>query len=94
MSWSALLLGAGAGLVVLLLFARLYGSGRARDPGAPPRRKPRDMPGEELDRLTEMVGRGEEEEVRRRIRDAGFSEGAERKMIWLMRKLSEPDAER
>jgi len=90
MSWQVLLL-AGAGAAVLILLAlKLRGGGGGRgDPSAPPKRKPRHLPHEELDELTALVGGGGEEEVRRRLKDAGYGEAQVRRLIWLMTKLEE-----
>lgn len=88
MSWAVLILAAAGVAVLLLLFLKLRG-GRPRDLLGPPKRKPRHLPGEELDRLTALVGRGEEAEVLRQLESAGYSEKQAKRLIWLMAKLAE-----
>jgi hypothetical protein len=88
MSWSVLLLAAGAAAVLLVLVVKLRG-GRRDDLMGPPKRKPRHLPREELDRMTEMVGRGEEAEVLRQLKGAGYDERQSKRLVWLMSKLTE-----
>lgn len=91
MSGLALLLAAAAAaataVLLLVLWLRRV---RARDAlMGPPRRGPKHLPPAELDRMTEMVGRGEEAEVRRQLAQAGYDERRAGRLIWLMRKITE-----
>ena len=88
MSWPFLLLAAGAALVLLVLAAKLRGGGRG-DLMGPPKRKPRHLPREELDRLTELVGQGGAEEAVRQLKAAGYDERGAKRLVWLMTKLTE-----
>lgn len=92
MSWSILLLSAAGAAALLVLALRLRGPRRG-DPTAPPKPKPRHLPHEELDELTALVGRGGEEEARRRLKSAGYSDAQVRRLIWLMTKVAEADSE-
>ena len=96
MSWSALLLAAAvaAAAIALLLLALWLRRMRARDALlGPPKRGPKHLPPAELDRLTAMVGRGEEAQVRRRLAQAGYDERGAGRLIWWMRKVAEAEAE-
>lgn len=93
MSWSVLLLAVGASSLLLVLVLKLRGRGRD-DLLGPPGRKPRDLSHEELDRMTEMVGRGEQEEVERQLKSAGYGEAGVRRLVWFMRKITEDQAGR
>lgn len=86
MSWSALLLAALAAAAVLVLVLKLRGGGRG-DLIGPPKRKPRRLSHKELDDLTELVGRGGEEEALRQLKSAGYEEAAARRLLWLMAKI-------
>ena len=88
MSWPVLLLAAGAALVLLALAAKLRGGGRD-DLMGPPRKTPRHLPREELDRLTELVGQGGEAEAMRELKAAGYNERQAKRLVWLMAKLAE-----
>ena len=88
MSWPVLLLAAAGAAILLLLFLKLRGGGR-RDLLGPPKPRPRHLPAEELDRLTELVGRGEEAEAIRQLKAAGYSEKQAKRLVWLMTKLAE-----
>jgi len=90
MSWYAVLLAAAAASVLLVLVVKLRGGGRG-DLISPPRRKPRHLPGKELDRLTELVGRGEEEEVLRHLKSAGYDEARARRLLWFMIRIAGVD---
>lgn len=91
MSWFAILLAAAAAAIALLLLALWRRRVRARDAlMAPPGRGPKHLPPAELDRLTALVGRGEEAEVRRQL-EGGYDERGVRRLLWLMRKLAETD---
>ena len=90
MGWHAILLLAAAAAVLILLAAQLRARRRG-DLTGPPRPEPRYLPPQELDELTEMVGRGEEAEVRRRLKDAGYDEAATKRLLWFMVRLAEPD---
>lgn len=94
MSWYAfLLVAAAAAALALLLLALWLRRVRARDAlMGPPRRGPRHLPPAELDRMTAMVGRGEEAEVRRQLAQAGYDERKAGRLIWWMRKVAEADA--
>lgn len=95
MSWFALLLAAAVAVtaVLLLLLALWLRRVRARDAlMGPPRRRPKHLPPAELDRLTALVGRGEEAEVRRQLAQAGYDERAAGRLIWWMRKVAEAGA--
>ena len=87
MSWPAFLLAAAAASALLVLVVKLRG-GRRGDLIAPPRRKPRHLPGKELDRLTGLVGRGEEEEVLRQLKGAGYDEAGARRLLWFMTRVA------
>ena len=89
-SWELILAAAGAAVLLLLLFLKLGGGGR-RDLLGPPKRKPRKLSNEELNRLTELVGRGEEAEVLRQLKSAGYSEKQVKRLVWLMARLGEPE---
>lgn len=89
MSWPVLLLAAGAALTLLVLALKLRGGGGRGDLTGPPRRKPRHLPREELDRLTELVGRGGEAEAIRQLKGAGYDERQAKRLVWLMSKLAE-----
>jgi hypothetical protein len=88
MSWYALLIAAAAGAALLLLVAKLRGGGRG-DLLGPPRARPRRLSREELDRMTELIGRGEQAEVERQLKSAGYDEAQTRRLVWLMTKLAE-----
>lgn len=88
MNWPILLLAAGAALVLLVLVVKLRGGGRD-DLMGPPKRKPRPLPREELDRLTELVGQGGEAEAMRQLKAAGYDERQAKRLVWLMAKLAE-----
>jgi hypothetical protein len=90
MSWPLLLLAAAGLAVLLVLIAKLRGGGRG-DLLGPPKRKPRHLPAEELDRLTELVGRGEEAEALRQLKSAGYSEKQSKRLLWLMARIAETD---
>lgn len=92
MSWSVLLL-AAAGAAVLILLVLKFRGRRPRDLLGPPRRKPRHLPGEELERLTALVGRGEEAEVMRQLKNAGYSDKQAKRLLWLMARLAATDGE-
>lgn len=85
---------APAGAVLLLVLAlKLRGPGGGRDLTGPPRRKPRHLSHEELDRLTALVGRGEEEEALRQLRGAGYDEAGAGRLVRLMVRLAAADGE-
>lgn len=86
MSGSVLLLAAAGAAVLLVLVAKLRG-GRG-DLLAPPGRKPRRLSRGEMERLMELVGRGEEEEALRQLKAAGYEEAASRKLLRLMARLA------
>lgn len=88
MGWYALLLAAAAASVLLMLVARLRG-GRRRDLLGPPGRRPRKLSGEELDRMTHLVGQGGQAEVERQLKSAGYDEAQVRRLVWLMVKIAE-----
>ncbi|HEX8573886.1 MAG TPA: hypothetical protein VF759_14170 [Allosphingosinicella sp.] len=90
MSWTALLLGAGAAILIWLVL-KLRGGGGRRDLLGPPKAKPRALSREELEQLTEIVGRGESEEALRRLKSAGYDVAQSRRLIWLMTKLAATD---
>ena len=90
MGWHFLLLLGAAAAAAVLVAVKLLARRRG-DLTGPPRPGPRHLPPQELDELTEMVGRGEEAEVRRRLKDAGYDEAATRRLLWFMIRLAEPD---
>ena len=85
MSWPILLAAAGA---AILLWLRLRGRGGRGDLIAPPRPRPRRLSQGEMERLMELVGRGEEEEALRQLKAAGYDEAGSRKLIRLMARLA------
>jgi hypothetical protein len=92
MSWTALLLAAAAIATALPLLALWLRRARMRDAPMGPRAGPKHLPPAELDRLTALVGRGEEAQVRRRLAQAGYDERRAGRLIWWMRKVAEADA--
>ena len=88
MSWSILLPAALAGAALLVLVVKLRGGGRG-DLLGPPKRKPRRLEREELNRMTERVGAGGQAEVERQLKAAGYDEAQVRRLVWLMTKLTE-----
>lgn len=91
MSRFALLLAVAAAAAALLLLLTLWlRRVRARDALMGPRKAgPKHLPPAELDRLTAMVGRGEEAQVRRLLAEAGYDERGVRRLLWWMRKITE-----
>ncbi|HEX8625829.1 MAG TPA: hypothetical protein VF782_12255 [Allosphingosinicella sp.] len=85
-----LLAPAGAALLILALALKLRGGGRGHLLG-PPRPKPRHLPHAELDRLTELVGRGGEEEVLRHLKAAGYGGRRASRLVRLMARLAAAD---
>jgi hypothetical protein len=81
---------AGAALALALVLKLRGGRG---DLIAPPGRKPRRLSHEELDRLTALVGRGEEEEALRQLKSAGYDDAAARRLVRLMARLAATEEE-
>ncbi|HYD36446.1 MAG TPA: hypothetical protein VEA60_02465 [Allosphingosinicella sp.] len=90
MSWTLLLLLAAAAAILIMLFLKFRGDGRG-DLTGPPKRKPRRLSRAELDRMTELVGRGGEAEVLRQLKAAGYDEAAARRLLWFMTRLAAED---
>jgi hypothetical protein len=88
MGWDVLLLAAAGAAAVVLLVLKLRGGGR-RDLLGPSKPKPRHLSRAELDRMTELVGRGERAEVERQLKSAGYDEAQVRRLVWFMVKLTE-----
>ena len=84
MSWSAFLAGFGAAFLLWLVMKR---RGRG-DLIAPPGRRPRRLSQGEMERLMDLVGRGEEEEALRQLKAAGHDEAESRKLLGLMSRLA------
>lgn len=91
-SWELIFAAAALAALLLLLFLKLGGGG-GRDLLGPPKRKPRHLPREELDRLTELVGRGEEAEAVRQLKAAGYSEEQAKRLVWLMARLADGEGQ-
>lgn len=83
-----------AGAALLLVLALRLRGDRRGDLIAPPGRKPKHLAREELDRLMDLVGRGEEEQAVRQLKSAGYDEAAARRLVGLMDRLAAPDGER
>lgn len=91
MGWFALLLFAAAAVGLFLLALKLLGRGGRGDLTGPA--GPRHLSNEELDRLTALVGRGEEAEVLGRLKNAGYSDSGTRRLVRLMAKVAAADGE-
>ena len=85
MSWLAFLAAAGAAILLWLVLTR---RGGGRDLIAPPGRRPRRLSQGEMERLMDLVGRGEEEEALRQLKAAGHDEAGSRRLLGLMRRLA------
>ena len=78
---------AGLALILAVLALKLRGPRDRGDLTGPHKPKPRLLSREEMNRLTDLVRRGEEEEALRQLQSAGYDETASRRLVALTAKL-------